>query len=86
MHSTEFAANPFALMIDPAPIFAAIERSERLARLRSTICHPLDKPRPEQPPLELRVFDEQVEAVTIEESSFGEPFESNMVNASGFGQ
>jgi hypothetical protein len=82
MQPTEFAANPFALMIDPAPIFAAIERSERLARLRSTICHPLDKPRPEQPPQELKAFDEQVEAVIIEESSFGEV----AIEASAFGE
>ena len=36
-------ANPFALMLDPASVIAAVERSERLARLHSTICRPLDK-------------------------------------------
>ena len=71
MDQITVSANPFALMIDPEAIFAAIERSDRLARLKSTICHPLDKPRPEQPPVEVKAFDEQVEAILVEESSFG---------------
>ncbi len=37
-------ANPFALMLDPEAVFQAVERSERLARLKSRICRPLDKP------------------------------------------
>jgi hypothetical protein len=40
------AVNPFALMTSPEAVFAALERSDRLARLKSTICRPLDKPRP----------------------------------------
>ena len=38
------AANPFALLTDPQAIFRAIEKSERLERLQSRICRPLDKP------------------------------------------
>ena len=38
------AANPFALLMDPQSIFRAIENSERLERLHSRICRPLDKP------------------------------------------
>lgn len=38
------AGNPFALLMDPESIFQAIERSERLARLQSRVCRPLDKP------------------------------------------
>jgi hypothetical protein len=72
MHPTAVVANPFALMIEPEAIFAAIERSDRLARLKSTICHPLDKPRPEQPPVELKMFDDEVEAIAVNEASFGE--------------
>ena len=60
--------NPFALMTSPEAVFAALERSDRLARLKSTICRPLDKPRPEKPLVELRAFDEEID--TIE--SFGE--------------
>jgi hypothetical protein len=37
-------ANPFALMLDPQGVFAQIEHSERLERLQSRICRPLDKP------------------------------------------
>ena len=38
------AANPFALLLDPQTVLASIERSERLVRLHSRICRPLDKP------------------------------------------
>jgi hypothetical protein len=38
------AANPFALLMDPEAVFRAIEKSERLERLHSRICRPLDKP------------------------------------------
>ncbi len=66
--------NPFALMIDPQAIFAVIERSERLARLHSTICHPLDKPRPVVPAsTEIEDFDQQVDSVLIDPTGFGEP-------------
>ena len=37
-------ANPFALLTDPQAVFRAIESSERLVRLHSRVCRPLDKP------------------------------------------
>ena len=37
-------SNPFALMMDPEAVFAALAGSDRLARLKSRICRPLDKP------------------------------------------
>ena len=37
-------ANPFALMMDPKGVLEAMERSERLNRLQSRVCRPLDKP------------------------------------------
>jgi len=37
-------ANPFALLMDPQAVFRAIESSERLARLHSRVCRPLDRP------------------------------------------
>ena len=43
MTTIQTAANPFALMMNPEAVFAVIERSERLARLQSRICHPLDE-------------------------------------------
>lgn len=38
------AQNPFALLMNPDSVLQAIERSERLSRLHSRICRPLDKP------------------------------------------
>lgn len=38
------STNPFALMMDPEAIFRALESSERLGRLKSRICRPLDQP------------------------------------------
>lgn len=46
MTTTEAAANPFVLMLNPQAVFAAIENSDRLARLASRICRPLDRHSP----------------------------------------
>ena len=46
MHSAQPVANPFALLLNPAAVVAEMERSERLNRLSSRICRPLDKPHP----------------------------------------
>ena len=43
MTTTQAAANPFVLLLNPQAVFAAIENSDRLARLASRICRPLDK-------------------------------------------
>ncbi len=58
------AANPFALMMDPEAVFAAIASSDRLARLQSRICRPLDKPLavPEETPLDLLAFDDVLDS------------------------
>ena len=72
MDRTTAVANPFVLMTHPETVFAALEHSDRLARLKSTICRPLDKPRPEKPAVELKAFDEEIEAIEILDSSFGE--------------
>jgi hypothetical protein len=44
MHTISHAANPFALLLNPADVIAQVECSERLRRLQSRICRPLDKP------------------------------------------
>ncbi len=44
MTPAAFESNPFALMMNPEAVLAAIAGSERLARLGSRICRPLDKP------------------------------------------
>lgn len=46
MHSAQPVANPFALLLDPEAVVAEMERSERLNRLSSRICRPLDRPHP----------------------------------------
>lgn len=38
------AAHPFVMMTDPEAILEAVERSERLNRLRRHVCRPLDRP------------------------------------------
>ena len=62
MQTSTAASNPFALMVEPEMVFAALERSDRLTRLKSTICRPLDNPRPEKPVVGLHSFDAEVEA------------------------
>jgi hypothetical protein len=63
MSQTQVESNPFALMMDPAAVFAAIEHSERLSRLHSRICRPLDKPHPPKPAAaETVAFDDAVDA------------------------
>lgn len=37
-------SNPFALMMNPEAVLAAVAGSDRLGRLKSRICRPLDKP------------------------------------------
>lgn len=44
MQTEEIIANPFALMLNPAEVFQAMERSHRLERLQRRVCRPLDKP------------------------------------------
>jgi len=44
----QIVTNPFALLLDPASVVAQMERSERLNRLSSRICRPLDKAHPQE--------------------------------------
>ena len=53
--------NPFALMMDPEAVLAAVARSERLGRLTSRICRPLDKPLIAHTEAESAAFDELVD-------------------------
>lgn len=46
MQTAQLVNNPFALLLDPSAVLAQVERSERLNRLSSRICRPLDKPTP----------------------------------------
>jgi hypothetical protein len=42
-HEESFVSNPFALMLNPEEVLAAVERSEDLGRLNRRTCHPLDR-------------------------------------------
>lgn len=44
MRQLTHAANPFAMLLDPESIAREVEASDRLKRLHSRICRPLDKP------------------------------------------
>ena len=61
MRTETAAANPFVLMLDPQAVFAAIERSNRLSRLESRICRPLDKPLPVPGGEPATAFDAEVD-------------------------
>jgi len=43
MPSPRTAGNPFALMMHPQAVLAAVEASPRLGALRRRICRPLDR-------------------------------------------
>ena len=62
MTTVQAASNPFALMMDPESVLAAMASSERLARLQSRIWRPLDKPMTARAPDEAEAFDELVDS------------------------
>jgi hypothetical protein len=56
------AQNPFALLMNPDSVLQAVERSERLSRLQSRICRPLDKPALPRGGKETAAADAEVDA------------------------
>jgi len=44
LSTTPNLADPFAMLISPAEVMHAIERSDRLARLQRRVYRPLDRP------------------------------------------
>jgi len=66
MQKQSIYANPFALMMDPQAVVEAMERSERLNRLQSRICRPLDKPLIPLAGSETGAFDEDIERSEVE--------------------
>lgn len=54
-------SNPFALMMDPESVVAAMGRSERLALLNRQVFRPLDKPLVAKVNAEAAAFDELVD-------------------------
>jgi hypothetical protein len=56
---TVVIGDPFAMLINPQAVLAAIEQSGRLGALNSRVCRPLDKPLiPKRDSEDARSFDE----------------------------
>ena len=64
MQTAEILANPFSLMMNPAEVFEALERSPRLERLQRRICRPLDKPLIARKETEMNDYDSAIDAET----------------------
>lgn len=71
---TSAAFNPFALIVDPAAVFRAVECSSALGSLHTRVFRPLERldGRPCDGDDELAAFDAEVEAISAEEA-FQEP-------------
>lgn len=69
MQSAHLVANPFALLLNPAEVVAEMERSERLNRLSSRICRPLDRVQPGTPGADAASDDADLIASTEDTSS-----------------
>jgi hypothetical protein len=72
--SAKLVADPFALMMDPQAVLAAVEGSQRLQGLRRRVYHPLDKPLIPHTPTDVEVFDAACESspVTTFDDGMGE--------------
>jgi hypothetical protein len=66
MQKHSIYANPFALMMDPEAVVAAMESSERLNGLSSRVCRPLDKPLIPLAKSDTASFDEAIDGIEIE--------------------
>jgi len=63
--TTATAANPFALMLDPAQVRQHIDHSEQLRKLSQRQCHPLDRPVIRCASAEIAAFDAKIDRTTI---------------------
>lgn len=55
-------ANPFALLMNPDAVVQAMERSDRLGRLKRRVCRPLDKPLIPRVGKDVAAFDREIDA------------------------
>jgi hypothetical protein len=62
MHQQQPVSDPFAMLMDLQGVVQAMERSDRLARLQSRICRPLDKPFVADSSSEREKFDGAIDA------------------------
>jgi hypothetical protein len=63
--TTALAANPFALMVDPAQVRAHIDQSQELTKLSQRQCHPLDRAVIRCASAEIAAFDAKIDRTTI---------------------
>ena len=63
MQQPLLAPDPFALLMNPEAVIAAMQGSDRLSRLKSRICRPLDKPQLPRTATEAAIPDEAVDAI-----------------------
>ena len=61
MDKSSLVSNPFALMMNPDAVLAAMAGSDRLGRLQRRICKPLDKPLIPKTPDEAAVSDHAID-------------------------
>lgn len=59
------AANPFALMVDPAEVKQIVEQSEQLSRLSQRQCHPLDRAVIRCATAEIAAYDAKIDRTTV---------------------
>ena len=65
MRTETTIANPFALMMAPAQVLAAMEKSDALRRLQHQVFHPLDTRVAPQRDAELAAFDAAIERANL---------------------
>ena len=61
MDKSPLISNPFALMMNPDAVLAAMAGSDRLGRLQRRICKPLDKPTIPHAPEEVTAYDHEID-------------------------
>ncbi len=62
MQHQHITANPFALLMNPEAVHAALAQSEHLNSLKSRVWRPLDQPLIPRTTADVEAFDEAVEA------------------------
>lgn len=63
--TTAVAANPFALMVDPAQVRQRLDHSAELGKLSQRQCHPLDRAVIRCASAEIAAFDAKIDRTTI---------------------
>lgn len=73
MKNVSLSTDPFALMMDPQAVLAAVAHSERLQQLQRRVYRPLDKPLLPRNAAEAADFDHAIDAeIEADVDSFGD--------------